>query len=325
MNLKPMAVLGKSPAPSKSEVDHHGSPGEERCLSLLAEGAALSMPEIDSAAYQEFRSSVAGLALQIPDRLDDQEKLPRVKAILQQFEKHRGASEIALRERLTGWRNLSSRLLRELLGSLGIDANSVAVAPLVAKVANLMTADDLRLYQEALDDFLRPRSADGNVQSAASQFKAADRSTANTNAAGLRGGGAAVEHLTRVMERGSRGYVVLFRLGCIEMIHERFGLEAVEDCLMSVSAHLTQSLHSDDAIFHWSDSALMAVVLGRANEQILAAELHRTVARSRDITIVVGGRTIMLRVPVDFDIAAISQLREPSDLYKFSQQLAKAW
>lgn len=321
MNQRPSS--GKDKARSSSSLAEE--PNAARCLTLLAEGAALAVPEVDQAAYQEFRSAVSTLALRIPDHANDQEKLFQIKAILQHFEMYRNASETALRERLTGWRNLTARLVRELLGSMGIDGSSVAVAPLTARIRSLLTADDIREYQEALDEFLRPRGGDEKNQSATSALKAADRSTANTNAAGLLGGGAAAEHLNRLLQRGARGYVVLFRLGCMEMIHDRFGLEAVEDCLMSVSAHLMHNLHSDDTMYHWSDSSLMAILLGRANDQILYAELNRLASRNRDIAIAVAGRTIMLRVPLEYDIAPISRLRDTNDLFKFSQEHTTKW
>jgi hypothetical protein len=268
---------------------------------------------------------VSSLALQVRDSASDQEKLAAIKDVLQEFEKHRNSSENALRERLMGWRNLTARLLRELLGSMGIDAGSAVAAPLVANIKSLLMAEDIRSYQESLDDFLRPRGNGENGESVRSPLKAADRSTANMNAAGLRGGGAAADYLNRVLQRGARGYAVLFKLGCMEIIHERFGLEAVEDCLMSVSAHLAQSLHSDDAIFHWSDSSLMAIMLGRPNEQILLAELNRIASRNRDLAIVAGGRTIMLRVPIEYNVTPISRLRDGSDLFKFSQEQATRW
>lgn len=45
----------------------------------------------------------------------------------------------------------------------------------------------------------------------------------------------------------------------LEAIGERFGTETVEDCLMAVSAYVTHSLHSDYAIFHWTDASLPAI------------------------------------------------------------------
>src|SRR5579863_4624027 len=290
MNLKQMAARGQAKAAPEIE-----APNPARCLTLLIEGMALNMPEIDAPTYKLFRESLSSMARQVPDRLSETDILPVINSILRECETYRSGVDSALRDRQAGWRNLTARLLRELLGSMRIEAGASGVSSLTGRIAALRTAEDLREYQESLDDFLRPRAGEDADEETGSQLSAADRSTANTNAAGLRGGGAALEQVKVMMQRGNRGFLVLFQLGCLEMIHERFGTEAVEDCLMAVSAHLTHSLHSDDSIYHWSDSSLLAILQGRVSEQILTAELNRIVAHNRDLSIIVGGRTVMLR------------------------------
>jgi len=47
----------------------------ERYLTLLIDGAAMTVPEVDREGYLELRSKVARLSRQIPDRLSDEEKL----------------------------------------------------------------------------------------------------------------------------------------------------------------------------------------------------------------------------------------------------------
>jgi hypothetical protein len=87
---------------------------------------------------------------------------------------------------------------------------------------------------------------------------------------------------------------------------------------MAVSAFLTESLHSDDAIYHWSDSSLLAVLQGRANEQILTAELERIAMQNRETTVSIGGRATMLRIPISFDLTPIERLKSADDVYKIT-------
>jgi GGDEF domain-containing protein len=109
------------------------------------------------------------------------------------------------------------------------------------------------------------------------------------------------------------------------MICERFGIEAVQDCLMAVSAYLTHTLRRDDAIFHWSDSTLLAIVLDRPTEQILTAELERIASQNRDITINVGGRVVMLRIPLGFELIPIERLTSASDINRLSGHRVVKW
>lgn len=295
-----------------------GTPAEnaERCLTLLIDGAALNMPELSAEDYQRFRANVARLSQQMPDRLPQEEKMTLIREVVREFESYRGAAETAVRERQAGWRALSTGLLHELLANLGIPAASSSASSLLRQMGQLTTAPEIDACRASLEDFLRPGGV-GRGE-AASQLRRADRSTANDNAAGLRGGGAAIEHLAQVMEKGRRGFVTLFRMSCLDVINQRFGMDAVEDCLMAVSAFLTHSLRSEDRIFHWSDSSLLAIVLDRPNEQIVAAELQRIASQNRDITINVNGRIVMLRIPMTFELIPIERLKSADEIARLS-------
>jgi hypothetical protein len=89
---------------------------------------------------------------------------------------------------------------------------------------------------------------------------------------------------------------------------------------MAVAAYIAHSLHSDDVLFHWSDSALLAILQGRANQRILTAELQRIASLNREITIKMGGRSVMLRIPLNLEITPIAGLREADDLYKIARE-----
>jgi GGDEF domain-containing protein len=318
MGLKEMTGWGKSPAAI-------AAPGDDNigiCMTALVEGVAEAMPRIDDKSYSEFRGTAARMALQIPDRMENAERMTVVNAILHEFENYRIGVENALRDRQKGWRSLTARLTRELLASLGVKADSAVALPLIEDVDRLTTADQIREYRELLDGFLKLRVT-GEAEAKISPLKVADTSTSNENAAGLMGGGAAVEQLKKVMERGQTGFVVIFRLSCLDMVSRRFGPEAVEDCLMAVSAFLTASLHSDDMIFHWSDSSLVAILLGRPNEHLLTAELNRIAAKNTDINVTIGGRSIMLRIPFSFELTPIQRLKTAEELHKIYLQETK--
>ena len=159
--------------------------------------------------------------------MDNAERMKVVNAILHEFENYRIGVENALRERQKNWRSLTVKLTGELLKALGVKLDSAQALPLTEGIDTLTTGEQIREYRELLDGFLELRSAGGGESAKISPLKVADTSTANDNAAGLMGGGAAVEHLRKVMERGLNGFVAIFRLNCLEMVSQRFGPEAV--------------------------------------------------------------------------------------------------
>jgi GGDEF domain-containing protein len=318
MDLRQLSGLGHSSSLAKGKSP---SPEFDRSLTLLVEGMALHVPEIDVPSYKEFRENITRLSLRIQDRLPEDDRLELIQNIIREFERYHSFSDIALRERLSAWRALTSKLLVELLNRLGIDSSRADAAQLTARVASLLTGDEIHAFLVLVADFLRVYKTDGQAVRA-SPLKVADRTTANDNAAGLRGGGAAVGHVRKIMEKGGRGFVVHFQLGLLDVIGERFGVEAVQDSLMAVSAFLTSSLRNDDAIYHWSDSSLLAVLQSLSTEQILTSAMRRIVDNNRDITIQIGGRSVMLRIPLDFEIIPIGMLDSAEDLYKLSPERA---
>ena len=295
------------------------APNIGRGLALLVDGAALNMPEIDSPTYKLFRETVSSMVKKIPDRLPETELLPVVKAIICEFESYRFGADSALREQQAGRRTLAGTLLRELLGALGIHPSSGSAAPLVGKIGTLASGEQIRAYQAMLDEFLHPGGRSGSTDDAA-PMNLSDRAAAIDDGSGLRGGSAAQQHLQKVMDRGGKGFVVLFRLSCLAVIGERFGMEAVHSSLMAVSAFITQSLRSSDAVYRWSDSALLAVLETPATEQMVTGTMQRIANNNRDITVQIENRNVMLRIPLSFELIPISRFHSSDDLFKLYRE-----
>jgi hypothetical protein len=319
MNLRQM--IGR-PVPVGGAEEKTDPGSAERCLTLLVDGVAANTPEVDPDFYRLFRAKVDRLSHQIPDRLPEDDKIALIKSILQEFEYYRKNADDEIRDRRAAWRTVVKSLLHEVLASLGVDSHAPDAELLFQQIMRMESAIDIKAWFSRMDNFLHPVDDKGKPKNVGSPLKVADRSNLNDNAAGLRGGGAAVEYLRLVMERGGDGFVVIFRLSCLDVVNQRFGMDAVQDCVMEISAFLTAGLQSADAIFHWSDSALMAIVQGRLGEQIMTAELQRLISRHRESSITIGGRAIMLRVPIAFELTPISSLTAPEDLYRLPPRKA---
>jgi GGDEF domain-containing protein len=180
-----------------------------------------------------------------------------------------------------------------------------------------VTADEiLSVGADLSKAFLKSREERVAIQTAAEEEQ--DRSVANDNAAGLRGGGAAIEHVRKMISGARPGYVGLFRLNCLDVVGERFGQEGIQDCLMAVSAFLIESLRKEDSVYHWSESSLLAVCDRKIREDILSAELHRVLSHNRDFTIQIGNSRIMLRIPIELELFPITLFESAEDLQKLS-------
>lgn len=302
--------------------ESHPAYPPDACLTMLLEGTALGVPELDAEAYRRFRSHVDDMVHKLAGNLPQEERMVLIKAIVAEFDSYRAATESALRRALMGWRGLIAKLFGKLIVALGIDSHNPDVFSLNQRVRHLTSSEEIEAWNEKLDVFLDPTGGVPPADDLPPGMRVADTSTANDNLAGLHGGGVALERITELIERADRGYVVLFRLGCLDLINERFGEEAVEDAVMAVSTYLTHCLRREDAIYHWTDSSLLAILDKRANEHILTAELKRIVALNRDVSINIGGRTVMLRIPIEFEAVPIHRLRSVDDIRKLSLESA---
>jgi len=286
-----------------------------RMLTLLADGAAMNMPEIDKESYSHFREAMQRLANQAPDRISDAEKLETVQEMVREFGAYRKICDDQLRERQIAWRSLANELLKDILESLQLPPTSPIALPVVKQLGESETSQQINTFRVALKDFLHPPGQPAPNRDV-TKLMAPNLSTSNDNASGLLGGGSAVAQLQQIIDQGGKGYIVQFELACLDMIGQRFGAEAVQDCLIAVSSFIIEGLNSDDRIYHWSDSRLLAILQGRVNEQILHAELNQLAGRNRDFMVQIGVKTIMLRIPLSFDVTPISQFASADDLYK---------
>jgi GGDEF domain-containing protein len=302
------ASVAGNPETQQSSEAHH-------CLARLMEQAVLNIPNVEAQSYKSFRHKMERLVPQLPDLSVSAGDLMLMQEILQEFAHYHKSAEIAVRDQISGWRKLVATLLIELLKKSGIDAGSPVAAELLQGAATLLTGVELQGYSAQLIDFLRLQK----IHDSGDRVPPPDaQTTGNHNPAGLRDGALAMEMIQHLLESGGQGFVVVFSLTSIGSIKDRFGSEAMQDCLMAVSAFLTRNLRSDDQIYYWSESSLLAILQTPATKQVIQIAIQRIVDNNRDITIQTEARVVMLRVPLTFELVSIADMNSAEDLLEIS-------
>ncbi len=292
-----------------------GAPGaiERRALGLLLEGAAINQAQIDLPAYRRFRSAILRDSIHLSEPQEETNLLKNVSSIVSEFESYRTDSETTLEGRQKEWRQTISQLVGMLAAQLQIDPKSHDLTSISVELNAAVTSEEIEQLRISLHHLFH-RSSEQIAAVQAELADEQDRSTANDNAAGLRGGGAAIEQVRSMIAQAKPGYIALFRLSCLDVVGERFGAEGIQDCLMAVSAFLIETMRSEDTVYHWSESSLLAVCDRKVREDIITAELNRVLAHNRDFTIKIGDRTIMLRIPIDMQLFPITYFNSAEDL-----------
>jgi len=305
MNLKRQSAASSS--------DEATARAERKAAAMLLEGIASSVVVIDLPAYRSFRSAILRSPLNLPELVAEQEMTVEVKAVVREFERYRTANETTLKERHNEWRQTVSQLAHLLAGYNRIDQSSDLWTGICVQLRSATSGEEIAALREKLVQLFQSLEVQTASRRAA-EVGRQDMSTANHNAAGLRGGGSALEQVRGLMSEGKPVCVGIFRLKCLDVVGERFGQEGIQDCLMAVAAFLTQNLSSHDSIYHWSESSLVVVCERRIREDVLSAEWNRVLARNRDFTISIGGRNIMLRIPIYLELISASQIDAADDL-----------
>jgi CheY-like chemotaxis protein len=124
---------------------------------------------------------------------------------------------------------------------------------------------------------------------------------------GLPGPTQARELLAPLFCADHQTYVILFKLTVLETIEERYGEEAGADYLINAAQYLTQSLRSEDRLFHWGRYVLMAVVRRTVSPVAVRMEVARLTSSPGDQVLDVRGRSIMVATSINSDFKAVSQ------------------
>jgi len=286
-----------------------------RALGLLVEGAAINFPRPDPEAYARMRSAILRDSIRLAEPLAEPELLRTVQAIIQQFVSYSSHTAEVLEDRRRAWRHMAGMLIRFLSERSKVKPDSEEWTAIGLQLGEASTAAEIQALRERLQAMLAHNAVAGAARQAQLDEEP-DRSVANDNAAGLRGGGAAVEHVRAMIAKSRPGYVGIFRLSCLDVVGARFGQEGIQDCLMAVSAFLIANLRGEDSVYHWSETSLLAVCDRKIREDTLSAELNRVLQRNRDFTIQIGNSTIMLRIPIELELFPIDAFQSADDLQK---------
>jgi GGDEF domain-containing protein len=291
-----------------------GSAATRRALGLLLEGAAINFVQPDPSAYAHLRSAILRDSIRLAEPLSEPELLRTVQSIIGEFDTYRTQTEAIFDGRNKEWRHAVA-MLAQLLAEHGkLQQESEEWAAISLAITSAVTAEEIQLLRGQLHRTFKRGGGGGARQADATEEQ--DRSVANDNAAGLRGGGAAIEQVRAMIAKSRPGYIGLFRLSCLDVVGERFGQEGIQDCLMAVSAFLIENLRGEDSVYHWSESSLLAVLDRKIREDILSAELNRVLQRNRDFTIQIGDSTIMLRIPIELELFPIDAFESADELQK---------
>lgn len=289
-----------------------------RCIDLLAEGTAINTPEILPGQFTHFRETVSATLPEINSSHNQGAMLTAIRHCLQPFEAYRLSTEAETRNLTREWHQMSDGLLAglEASGLLGPEAGRIL--PIRQKLKAAEHAETIRALRIEVENLI------GRYAPVASKRGGptlrGDNGLIVESPTGLKGFPEAKVQLEEMLKNVEAGFVAFFHLTGVRMIESRFGYEAAQDCLMSVSSQLVQGMQSADRLYHLDKDVLMGILMNRPSREFAIGEMNRVAAQNRELTMRLEGRTVMLRVPISVTLHFILDYQTADEILAACKQ-----
>lgn len=287
-----------------------------RVVSLILEGLALHAVETSPAERSEFQDRLRRLAR----TLEAQSASPAgllvtggsILQTIELYHRHVARQFAAQKRELCG---IVALLTSVVAGSCR--GNERAVSNLRAIEQELESAaqsTDLHAIRLKLEECLTSVRSETERQAmaAASTRQALEAAISNAAAdlpiatgpedpvTGLPGRDAAMSRLESAASSGSPVYAVAFVIDSFHIINRRFGAQTSDEVALVVSQRIAEKLKGEDALFQWSNSAFLAVLIRLEPLEAVRAEIAHLAAARIEHTIDIAHRTVLLAISLSW-------------------------
>lgn len=259
-------------------------------------------------SYSEFHEKMSQMARKLTECSTVDDKFLALQQTLYEIHRYQEGKAKDLQKPEFTWRALAATLLCALFTPN--DAKRLS-----AREDRLLGEAMLRNLNEGMDTFQdamrsHPRLNAENTRPVEDWRPSFEK---DSNPTSLRCGDEALNRIEGMLERQAKGYVIVFRLGCLDLVGERFGLEAVEESLRSVSAYLADSIRRYAELFFWNESTFATIVETRAPEKALRTTIVHIINNNRSAFVQVEDHLVLLQMPLEFEMFPISSIQSAKE------------
>lgn len=288
----------------------------EKFLVQLLDGVSRKQFDDRNTSYSDFYEKMSQLSMQLSLCSSVDEKFHALQETLYEIHRYQRSEGKESRSPELAWRTLAATALCALFTP--VDAKRLSACD-----DRFLGETKLQELDEEIDDFessmsLRPQLSGGNAD-CSEEWKRPF--STDLNPTRLKDGAELLGRLEQLINNHKVGYIIVFRLSCLDIVGERFGWDAVVDSVGAVSDHLSESMKRYGEVFYWNDSTLLAVVETRAPEKALTRSILQLINGNRDIFVQVGNHLVLLRMPLVFHLLSIADLASTKQFCKVVNQV----
>jgi GGDEF domain-containing protein len=290
-------------------IDDRKAEALNRVVSLLLQGISLHAFQFDPAATEAFQLSIRKLRSEVELVDDEDSALMMAAAAIRLLEENNSAAETHQQSRQNELEKVVALLSDALLDVSGSSEETMVQ------------------IKEIERDIARARSvgalATGRVRMAAAVagIRAASRATEIEGTLGETDGvtglpdsahGAAA--IAEVWRHRADYYVGIFAAERLETINLRFGFQAGDQVLQTLSQHIAQQTAVGDQLFRWRGPCIVKLFRRRAPEAHVTSEMARTAASKLELALSIRDRDAIVSISTAWCLFPLQDARNVEQL-----------
>lgn len=280
----------------------------ERFLVQLLDSIGGQRFDDRTSSYAEFHEKMSGMAQRLSECSTLDEKFLALQQTLYEIHRYQESKAKDLRKPEFTWRALAATLLCALFTPHDAKRLSAGKDRLLGEAMLRDLNDGVDTFEGAMRS-----QPEQDVENRPWVDEWRPSFEAELNPTSLRCGDAALSRVEELLQRGAKGFAIVFRLGCLDVVGERFGLEALEESVRAVTGYLSESIQRYGELFYWNESTFVTVVETRAPEKSFRTTIVQIVNNNRSAFVQVGDHLVLLQMPLEFEMFSILGMKSAKE------------
>jgi diguanylate cyclase (GGDEF)-like protein len=292
-----------------------------RVAQLLLHGIGTNAIRCDPEEYLQFRESMEQTAAALADCADGPETMMQAGGAVRSLEDYNRRTAHLLRERGSELQSMVKMLTTAIseISTAG-EENVSRLRHIEGEISSAAQIEDVRAVRAHLSVCL------GEIRMEADRQKLAASSAVNrlkqdlerlqinqlTDAVTrLPVRAQAVELISNACESGQPAFAAVMAIDRLQTVNTTYGSEAGDQLLRYFSGYIRRSLPSEDRLFRWTGTSLLALVVRPIRTEALRDEIRHLMEQNLEHTVRTATRSIRLPVTARwavFPLTASSQL-----------------
>ncbi len=276
-----------------------------RVVSLLLQGISLHAFQFDPAATEAFQLSIRKLRTELELVDDEDSALLMAAAAIRLLEENNGAAEAHLQSRHNELEKVVALLSDALLDvSNSTEETMVEIKEIERDIARARGVGALATGRA------RMAAAIAGIRAASHTANEIEGALGETDGVtGLPDSSHGAAAIAEVWKHREDHYVGIFAAERLETINLRFGFQAGDQVLQTLSQHIAQQSVSGDQLFRWRGPCIVKLFRRRAPEAHVASEMTRAASSRLELALSIRDRDAIVSISTTWHLFPLHDAR----------------